>query len=79
MTSYQQPKRLVIKPLKPKISNDISGSVTEYSIGGFICKIIDNDGVTVLHEFWERYEKLAIQHCRHWLEAHTSSKKEPDA
>lgn len=53
-----QTKKLEIKPLLPK---------DEFHPGGFLCKIIDNDGKTVLKEWWEANDKTAILHCRNWL------------
>jgi hypothetical protein len=53
-----QPKRLQLKPLVPK---------DEFHPGGFFCTIIDNDGSTVIKEWWEPNEKTAILHCRNWL------------
>jgi hypothetical protein len=39
----------------------------EFHPGGFMFKVIDNDGTTILKEFWEPYQKLGIQFCRNWL------------
>jgi hypothetical protein len=53
-----QPKQLTFKDLKPQ---------DEFHPGGFLCKIIDNDGHTVLKEWWDNYKPNAILTCRNWL------------
>ena len=51
--------------------------VGEFSVKGFLCRIIDNDGVTVLKEWHEPFsQRLAIQECRLWLNEHYGDKNE---
>jgi hypothetical protein len=40
---------------------------TEFHPGGFLFTIFDDDGKTILKEYWDCYEKLGIQYCRNWL------------
>lgn len=50
---------------------------SEFSLKGFVCKILDNDGVTVLREWHEPFsQKLAIQECRRWLNETYGEKNE---
>jgi len=58
MTNFATPKQLKVKKLVDK---------SEFHPGGFIFQIIDNDGTTVLKEYWEANDKLGIQFCRNWL------------
>lgn len=53
------------KSLKIKHYN----SGVEDKPNGFLCQIIDNDGKTILKEFFEHspYEKLSHQFCRNYL------------
>lgn len=53
-----QAKQLQIKELVP---------ATEFHPGGYLCKIIDNDGSTVIKEWYENFRPAAILHCRNWL------------
>jgi len=54
----KQPKQLKISMLRPK---------DEFHPGGFLFKIIDNDGTTVLKEYWDIDKGLGTQFCRNWL------------
>jgi hypothetical protein len=54
----KQPKQLKISMLRRK---------DEFHPGGFLFKIIDNDGTTVLKEYWDADKGLGTQFCRNWL------------
>lgn len=56
--THRQAKQLKIISLCPADS---------INPGGFIFRIIDNDGVTILKEYWEPNQKIGIQFCRNWL------------
>lgn len=53
-----QPKQLVFTDLVPK---------DEFHPGGVLCKIIDNDGSTVLKEWWDINRVTAVLQCRNYL------------
>ena len=53
-----QAKQLKIATLRNK---------DEFHPGGFIFTIIDNDGTTILREWWDSNKELGIQFCRNWL------------
>jgi hypothetical protein len=55
---FKQPKQLKITKLKQS---------DEFHPCGHIFTIIDNDGTTILKEFWDINEKIGIQYCRNWL------------
>jgi hypothetical protein len=58
MTDYTQPKQLKITQLSNK---------DEFHPGGFLFFIIDNDGVTIIKEWWDSDRSMGIQFCRNWL------------
>ncbi len=43
--------------------------VTDLKGGGFIFCLLDNDGVTIIKEWFEQDKKLGIQTCRNWLDS----------
>lgn len=54
----QQAKQLKIKSLRP---------ADEFHPGGFIFQIIDNDGSTIIKEWWGPSERAGILECRNIL------------
>jgi hypothetical protein len=53
-----QPKQLVFKDLVP---------ASEFHPGGVLCQIIDNDGHTIIKEWWDINKVIAVLYCRNWL------------
>ena len=76
----QQPgkKQLKIFALRPK---------DEFHPGGYILQIVDNDGTTIIKEWWESFAPVGVQYCRNWLKVRAGEeldyshyeKKETDA
>jgi hypothetical protein len=62
-----QPKQLKVFRLKPK---------DEFHPGGILFQIIDNDGKTILKEWWDVHEKIGIQFCRNWLKVRAGEELE---
>lgn len=64
---FKQPKQLKVSQLRPK---------DEFHPGGFIFRIIDNDGTTILKEWWDSDQRMGVQFCRNWLKVRAGEELE---
>lgn len=63
----KQPKQLKISVLRHK---------DEFHPGGFIFRLYDNDGTTLLKEWWDANRKMGEQFCRNWLKLRSGEELE---